>query len=71
MCALELWVVDYVDPEGCTTTCTIRTPGEPNLRNSQCVQVSQDCNSEPGPADIVLLNQIGQGTSVNTRIGMR
>lgn len=34
-------------------------------------QVSQDCNSEPGPADIVLLNQIGQGTSVNTRIGMR
>jgi len=34
-------------------------------------QVSQDCNQEPGPADIVLLNQIGQGTSVNTRIGMR
>ena len=34
-------------------------------------QVSQDCPQEPGPADIVLLNQIGQGTSVNTRIGMR
>lgn len=29
------------------------------------------CNESPGPADIVLLNQIGQGTSVNTRIGMR
>lgn len=33
--------------------------------------VAQDCNAQPGPADIVLLNQIGQGTSVNTRIGMR
>jgi len=30
-----------------------------------------DCNQQPGPADLVLLNQIGQGTSVNTRIGMR
>ncbi len=33
--------------------------------------VAQDCNQNPGPADIVLLNQIGQGTSVNTRVGMR
>lgn len=33
--------------------------------------VTQDCNAHPGPADLVLLNQIGQGTSVNTRIGMR
>jgi len=33
--------------------------------------VAQDCNPDPGPADIVLLNQIGQGTSVNTRVGMR
>lgn len=32
---------------------------------------SEDCNAHPGSADIVLLNQIGQGTSVNTRIGMR
>jgi len=30
-----------------------------------------DCNINPGPADILLLNQIGQGTSVNTRVGMR
>lgn len=30
-----------------------------------------DCNQHPGPADILLLNQIGQGTSVNTRVGMR
>lgn len=30
-----------------------------------------DCNQHPGPADILLLNQIGQGTSVNTRLGMR
>jgi len=33
--------------------------------------IAQDCNQNPGPADIVLLNQVGQGTSVNTRIGMR
>jgi len=33
--------------------------------------VAQTCNQNPGPADIVLLNQVGQGTSVNTRIGMR
>ena len=33
--------------------------------------IAQQCNQNPGPADIVLLNQIGQGTSVNTRIGMR
>ncbi|AXH79215.1 MAG: capsid protein [Circular genetic element sp.] len=33
--------------------------------------VSLDCNQHPGPADILLLNQIGQGTSVNTRVGMR
>lgn len=33
--------------------------------------IIQDCNQNPGPADIVLLNQIGQGTSVNTRVGMR
>lgn len=31
----------------------------------------QECNPQPGPADLVLLNQIGQGTSVNTRVGMR
>lgn len=30
-----------------------------------------DCSASPGPADILLLNQIGQGTSVNTRVGMR
>lgn len=29
------------------------------------------CNQSPVAADITLLNQIGQGTSVNTRIGMR
>lgn len=33
--------------------------------------ISADCNANPGSADITLLNQIGQGTSVNTRIGMR
>lgn len=29
------------------------------------------CSKQPLAADIVLLNQIGQGTSVNTRVGMR
>lgn len=29
------------------------------------------CNKDPLPVDVTLLNQIGQGTSVNTRIGMR
>lgn len=33
--------------------------------------VTKDCNKSPGPADIELLNQVGQGTSVNTRVGMR
>lgn len=29
------------------------------------------CNKDPDAVDVTLLNQIGQGTSVNTRIGMR
>lgn len=33
--------------------------------------ITKDCHMDPGPADIELLNQIGQGTSVNTRVGMR
>jgi len=32
---------------------------------------SPQCSAYPLPADMRLLNQIGQGTSVNTRIGMR
>ncbi|AXH74962.1 MAG: coat protein [Cressdnaviricota sp.] len=34
-------------------------------------QVDQNCNPSPLITDIIHLNQIGQGTSVNTRVGMR
>jgi len=33
--------------------------------------VTNKCNKNPLAGDIELLNQVGQGTSVNTRIGMR